>query len=124
MAPDVKLFPIRPDGLMLRKPLTLLSLLSLLICVAAGLAWYRASAGRPGDYLGWKRQQGEGKKWMQEEWSAQAHQGKLQLVYYRRTAGAFRETGAKTLIHSGGDNGFFWTAAKELNENTVKRVSP
>jgi hypothetical protein len=109
---------------MLRRPLHLVSLLSLLICVAAGLGWYRASAGRPGDYLGWKRQQGEGKKWAQEEWSAQAHQGKLQLVYYRRTPAAFGETGAKTLIRSTGDNGFFWTAAKTLNENIVKRVSP
>src|SRR5258708_40148477 len=44
---------------MLRRPFTLLSTLSLLLCVATGGLWVRSTAMKTGDRFGWTKVAGE-----------------------------------------------------------------
>jgi len=88
------------------------------MCLAAACLWFRASAGRPGDHIGWKQQQAHGKEWVQEEWCAYAAAGRVQFLSFRTTSGASGESSAKAHVRFGVD-GFFWTPAVEAPKPTV-----
>src|SRR6476659_10028731 len=105
---------------MLRKPLHILSVLSLLVCVAAALLWKRAGDAKPGDYFGNRSQSGQGRDWAQDEWSVRSAGSTVKFIHFRRTSG---DMPGKTQIHFAED-GYFWKDGVEKNLPDVRRTSP
>ena len=105
---------------MLRKPLHILSVLSLLVCVAGAVLWHRAGDAGDGDYIGHRGQSGKGRDWAQDEWSARSAGSTVQFIHFRRTSG---DTPGKAQIHFAED-GYFWKDGVEKNVPDVRRTSP
>ena len=93
---------------MFKTLLHLLAAISMLVSFAGAGLWMRSDGD--GDYLGYKRQRSEGRDWVQEEWSARSHGGRLVLASYRKTSAA--QGHAKAQIRSSTE-GFFWKNAAE-----------
>ena len=95
---------------MIRTLIHLLATLCLVVCLAGAALWLRA--GGDGDYLGWKRQQADGRDWVQEEWSARSHAGRLVVVSSRKTTGPSTGGPVKAQIRNP-EAGYFWKGVVE-----------
>jgi len=97
---------------MLKRPLHLLSALSLIVCVGASVLWFRASESGVGDHFGWKRQQPDGRNWVHDEWSARSVGGRIQFVSFHKTTSPSGDGPPKAHIRFG-EEGYFWNDAIE-----------